>query len=494
MRRMFRIGIAAILGAGLLMAQAARTAEVDLKSARHKAEVEGDLKSAIQQYGAIAAKYAKSDRSVAAIALVRMAECYQKMGDSEARRIFEQVVREYDDQGEAASIARARLSTAAASHGDAISTRRIWTFPQGADSYGQVSPDGRYIPYTNWSDNGNLFVHDVLRVAERRLTDTADDRFGGSGAFAEEAAFSRDSKQLAYTWEAGGGAGVELRVISLQGTGVPQPRRLVVNKELKWISAYSWAPDGKSIAVFVQRQDLSAQLALVSVENGSLRVLKSVDWHFPAAVFFSPDGKYLAYDAPAADGTRQNDVFVIATDGSRDVPAVVGPSREFVLGWSADGKHLIFTSDRTGSMDLWALPFYDGRAQGSPQLLKSDFGEATVLGITSTGSLYSAIYNPGGVAPNLNLAPFDFGSGRFLAKPITAVQSWTGTNFLPRWSPDGKQLAYVSVRGSHIAIGIRSIETGQNREVVPQPNFTPSRGYFWSLAWAPDGNSFIVGA
>jgi Tol biopolymer transport system component len=494
MRKIFSIAIAAVMGAGLLLAQAARTAEVELKSAGHKAEVEGDLKGAIQQYGAIVAKYAKSNRSVAAMALVRMAECYQKMGDGEARKIFEQVVREYRDQSEAAAIARARLSRTEANQSDAISTRRIWTFPQGGDSYGQVSPDGRNIPYTNWSDNGNLFVHDVLSGAERRLTDTADDRFGGSGAFAEEAAFSRDSKQVAYTWEAGKNAGVELRVISLQGTGVPQPRRLVVNQDLKWISPYSWSPDGKSIAVFVQRKDRSAQLALVSVEDGSMRVLKSVDWHFPAAVFFSPDGKYLAYDAPAGDSTHQNDVFVIATDGSRDIPAVVGPSRECVIGWSTDGKRLIFISDRSGSMGLWALPFSDGRPQGLPQLLKSDFGEPTVLGITSSDALYTAIYNPGGVTPDLNLAPFDFAAGKFLAKPILAAQSMFGATFLPSWSPDGKQLAYASIRGSHVAIGIRSMETGQNRDVVPAPNFTPSRGYFWWLTWAPDGNSFIAGA
>src|SRR5690242_12648795 len=97
MRKMFSIAIAAVMGAGLLLAQAARTAEVELKSAEHKAEVEGDLKGAIQQYGAMVAKYAKSNRSVAAMALVRMAECYQKMGDGEARKIFEQVVREYRD-------------------------------------------------------------------------------------------------------------------------------------------------------------------------------------------------------------------------------------------------------------------------------------------------------------------------------------------------------------------------------------------------------------
>ena len=60
-------------------------------------------------YGEIAAKYAKSDRGVAATALVHMAECYQKMGDAESRKIYEHVVRDFADQKEAVAVAHARL-------------------------------------------------------------------------------------------------------------------------------------------------------------------------------------------------------------------------------------------------------------------------------------------------------------------------------------------------------------------------------------------------
>ena len=489
--------LALAAAAGLIAADSVEPARIMMEAARKKEVVDGDLNGAIKQYAAIVSKY-KSDRAVTAMALVRMAECYQKMGDAEARKIYEQVVREYGDQKDAVAEARAHLGAAAAKRVDAISSRRIWTAPAKADFYGQVSPDGRYIPYTNWSDNGNLFVHDTVTGTERRLTDTADDRTGGSGAFAEESAFSRDSKQLAYTWDPGKNAGVavELRVMSLQGDAVPQPRRLVVNKDLKWISPYSWSPDGKSIAVFLQRQDRTGQFAVVSVDDGSLRVLKSVDWRFPAGVFFSPDGKYLAYDTPANDTTGQRDVFVIAADGSREVPAVLGPSRDSVVGWSADGKRLIFASDRSGPRGLWALPFADGQPHGDPELLKSDMGQQENLGMTTSGALYSAVYDPGAVPADVYVAPFDSAAGKFLSKPVPAAQSFLGTNLMPVWSPDGKSLAYVSMRRSgdegHVVIGIRSTQTGQVRELVPSPNFPPSGGYFYSLVWMPDGNSFIV--
>src|ERR1051326_8671103 len=141
MKRVFRIAIAALFGAGLLLAQANRTAEADLKTAQHIAEVEGDLNGAIKAYSSIVAKY-KSDRAVAAIALMRMAECYQKMGKAEARKIYEQVVRDYADQKEAVAQARAALGAGSAARSGTLTARQIW---KGAEVNvtSSLGPDGR---------------------------------------------------------------------------------------------------------------------------------------------------------------------------------------------------------------------------------------------------------------------------------------------------------------------------------------------------------------
>jgi hypothetical protein len=53
-----------------------------LKAAKNAELVDGNLDSAIKQYRAIVAKYAKSDRGAAAAALIGMADCYRKMGES----------------------------------------------------------------------------------------------------------------------------------------------------------------------------------------------------------------------------------------------------------------------------------------------------------------------------------------------------------------------------------------------------------------------------
>src|SRR6266700_1900554 len=109
MRQRFTIAavLTAFTGGVLLLAQASRTAEVQFKAAQHKEQVEGDLKGAIEQYKKIAQG---SDRAVAAKALVAIGQCYEKLGNAEARNAYDRVVREFADQSESVDQARARLA------------------------------------------------------------------------------------------------------------------------------------------------------------------------------------------------------------------------------------------------------------------------------------------------------------------------------------------------------------------------------------------------
>lgn len=92
-----------------------------------------------------------------------------------------------------------------------------------------------------------------------------------------------------------------------------------------------------------------------------MRVLKSIDWRGVRRMFFSPDGKVLAYDLSVGDSSQQRDVFILAVDGSRETPAVVHPATDIVVGWSPDGSRLLFSSDRTGVIGLWGLSISDGK-------------------------------------------------------------------------------------------------------------------------------------
>jgi hypothetical protein len=69
----------------------------------------GDLQSAIQLYRR-AAKEAAGDRKLAALALMGAARCYEKLGEAESTKLYEEVARSYPDQREQAALANQRLN------------------------------------------------------------------------------------------------------------------------------------------------------------------------------------------------------------------------------------------------------------------------------------------------------------------------------------------------------------------------------------------------
>src|SRR6266567_9557027 len=100
--------VANLMLSAALLAAAQKTPESMLGAALHQEEVQGDLKGAIAAYQKVVAAPGVS-RKTAADALVRMGQCYEKLGDSESRKIYDRVIREYADQREAVAVARARL-------------------------------------------------------------------------------------------------------------------------------------------------------------------------------------------------------------------------------------------------------------------------------------------------------------------------------------------------------------------------------------------------
>jgi Tol biopolymer transport system component len=211
-----------------------------------------------------------------------------------------------------------------------------------------------------------------------------------------------------------------------------------------------------------------------------------VDWKGPTKIFFSPDGRYIAYDLSVNENTGERNIFVMATDGSRETVAVAHPSVNTIMGWSPDGMLLLFASDRSGSTGLWALPLADGKPQGDARLVKTDVGSSWSLGSTTSGTMYvwkdaSPTY--------VQVAPIDLTVGKLLPSPTGTVQRFIGSRGRPDWSSDGKHLAYSScapLGGGPCTLFIRSAETGQVRELRPR------LAYFFFPRWSPDGRSFVT--
>lgn len=475
------VTLAALFTVSHSLAQTSRTADVQFKAAQHKEEVEGDLKGAIEQYKKLAGS---SDRTIAARALIHMAECYQKLGDSESRNVYERIVREFADQADQVALARTRLG-GGADQTRSASERPIPIDPESA-FVGTVSSDGRFISYLERSTQ-NVFVRDLKTGTDRLLSKGVVAEIGGTGGYP---IMSRDGKQVAFDRHLSRTRGeVELSIVNnAPAPGAPQVRRLLAFKEPAEIAPRDWSPDGKWIAALFLQPD--AKIALVSAENGSVRMLKSLQWGFPRNIFFSPDSRYIAYSLPVLDTRNQTDVLILAVDGSRETTVIHHPSLNNVMGWSPDGASLLFASDRNGSIGLWSLPVSDGKAQGSPVLVSQTLGPRPVsLGVTASGILYVWRLN---AKAYVQVSPVDLSIGKILPDPVK-LRVFVGQGGKPSWSPDGNYLAYESCPedcDSSSTINIRNMETGQVRELWPaQLRYLQSAT---NLAWSADGRSITV--
>src|SRR5690349_13340100 len=65
----------------------------------------------------------------------------------------------------------------------------------------------------------------------------------------------------------------------------------------------------------------------------------------------------------------------------------------------------------------------------------------------------------------------------------TPLATGPGSSYSPRWSPDGKRLAYVASDGSHSQLFVRWMQTEQAARITDLTE-TPA-----DLQWSPDGRS-----
>jgi Tol biopolymer transport system component len=455
-----------------------------LRQAMDTETVRGDVVGAIAQYKALATS---TNRAVAAQALLRLAGCYEKTGETDdAHRVYDRIVRDFAEQRDAVTAAHNRLLNADSSApGAGLSERIVWTLPAGASVYGNTTLTGQFAAYVDRDKHNDLFLHDFRTGADHQLTFE-----GVFGEFAETHAFSRDSLQIAYAWFRGDR--YELRTRAISTPARSSYRQLFRSDDVKWMAPFDWSPDGRLIAVAFRRDDNSAGIGVLSTADGSLHILKSLDWRGPSRMSFSPDGRYLAYDAPAADAVDQRDVYVIRTDATSERPAIADASNDLLIGWSPRGDRLLFSSDRSGSVGLWSIGFADGRTLGAPELLKKDLGAGLAMNVSPAGAmLYAA---QGDLNMDVQSARFDAATGAIDGPRTTAAVRFLGTNWSPAWSPDGQQLAFISRRGhgasQYLVIGIRAIGSEDAREIVPNPGFQYLNT---GLQWTGDGRWLVAG-
>jgi Tol biopolymer transport system component len=352
--------------------------------------------------------------------------------------------------------------------------RVMWTSPH---DLGQISPDGKYVTYVDWSSFANLSVRDLAAKTSRQLTSNTS----WTGGQADSSTISPDGRQVAYAWHE---QSPSIRLVRLDGGTDSSPKTLAVfdPAEVRLVSAHDWSRDGEWIAISQRRVDGTGRIALVSTRDGSVRFLGSSPWHGPSGLRFSPDSRFLAYALPRGNDAGSREILLLSVDTGVQTTPVSHHSRNIPMGWSPDGR-LLFASDRTGMLALWSLRIVAGTPGGEPIMVRSEIPSASSLGMTVSGALY--LQKSSG-APFVKIVRIDAQPGTASSSPVVVYQQFIESRGWPDWSADGSVLTYNSCGrggGGPCTLMIRSTATGDVRELEP------ALAYFQYPRVAPDGRS-----
>jgi len=516
----YAILIAVLILLPLIFASSAPQNGYDLfQKALAKERGEGNLEEAISLYQKVVAE--ASDKSLAAKAQLRIGICYEKLGRKEAQKAFQKVIDNYPGQTGTVKVAKEKLSILIRAQtvikkGDTeFRIRKVWDYARmgGSGNMGRPSPDGRYLLYGDM-DSLNVCALEFATkkkhfITKERVPSASKDpsskkpiefHWGGS-------IWSPDGKKVAYSWlkfknvfELNDAwdkqwnlkdSSKELRTIGFDGSNL---KVLYSNDDLEAVTPLDWSSDGRHILAEFIRKDKSRQLMMISVEDSSPKALKTFD-HLPRGdglrigELFSPDDRYVVF-ALKQENSSKRDIFLLSINGSHEVALVKHPADDFVLGWTPDGKSLIFASDRTGTTSIWAIRVSEGEPQGDPVLIKKDMGAIWPKGFDKNGSFYYAFET---VVSDVYIAEIDSETHKIMSKAEKASERFVSSTMHPDWSPDGKYLAYISypetghdMLGSKSVLCIRSLENGKEREIYPELR------YIWGTCWDPDGRSILT--
>src|SRR6266496_5236584 len=135
------------LCAALAIAQSPAPAQL-FQEAINLMETKGDYPAALRLFEQIAKG---SDRNLAARSLLYAGLCYEKLGKREARNAYERLIRDFADQADLISAARARLAALTPAGGSPASRgmaahRLLAEFP----AFAALSHDGQRLSFPDW--------------------------------------------------------------------------------------------------------------------------------------------------------------------------------------------------------------------------------------------------------------------------------------------------------------------------------------------------------
>nr|MBA2743863.1 S9 family peptidase [Chthoniobacterales bacterium] len=246
----------------------------------------------------------------------------------------------------------------------------------------------------------------------------------------------------------------------------------------------------------------------------------------------SPDGNSIVYTVKTTDLEKDKtptNLWLVRWDGSENRALTFGKETQAHPRWSPDGKWIAFISSRTDENEndqLWVMSSGGGEADRLTEQKGSidDFAWAP-----DSKRLVVVIHDPDPrdpaakekekkTVPPLVTDRFQFKqdidgylTDRYshlhlldlVTRKIEPLTSGKHDDVLPAWSPDGKEIAFVSKRGDDpdrtenwdIYI-IAAQPGGKERQLTATPEADPDPNWSSAPAWSPDGKSiaYIHGA
>lgn len=163
------------------------------------------------------------------------------------------------------------------------------------------------------------------------------------------------------------------------------------------------------------------------------------------------------------------DLYLIPADGGIERRLTDDPALDGLPRWTADGRRILFTSERTGKPQIWELTLDGGKQR---RVRENEFVEYQV-DESADGTRLAFLSNTKGAE---HLWVWTYASG----EPRTIVEHGNSSILgNPDWSPDGKQIVFSSNwrLGHHIYVA--DAASGQTRRLSPltgggcEPRFSP---------------------
>lgn len=201
------------------------------------------------------------------------------------------------------------------------------------------------------------------------------------------------------------------------------------------------SPDGTRLAISDQSQDGKSRIYVLPASGGTPRkvtVLGPSYWHG-----WSPDGLTLAY---CGERDGEFDVYTVGVDGGEEKRLTTAKGLDDGPDFSPDGRFIYFNSDRTGTMQIWRMrPDGTEQEQLTHDELNNWFPHPSPDGkwLVFLSYEHEVKGHPANQRVQLRLMALS-GSTQNNVQDLASLFGGQGTINVPSWSPDSRELAFVS--------------------------------------------------